>query len=99
MNSEYQIREILNIENNLIEIFLIIGKNIYYNNEYPEIEKAYFNINNAKQYLKQNDEIYSMNDINLYIQKIEISIKINGDLYILSNKSNYNLKYILSILE
>jgi len=99
MNSEYQIREMLNIDNNSIEIFLIIGENMYYTNGYPEIEKAYLNINNAKQYQKLNDQIYSMNDINLYIRKIEISIKINGDLYILSNKLNYNLKYILSILE
>jgi len=102
MNPEYKIRKLLNIENNSIKIFIIIGKNIYYenDNECPQIEKAYFNIKQANEYLQKYDEIYSKNDINLYIEKIEIAIKITGELYIVS-RSNfvYTLSDILSILE
>tara|TARA_B100002052_G_C15878173_1_gene597957 strand:+ start:1828 stop:2136 length:309 start_codon:yes stop_codon:yes gene_type:complete len=102
MNPEYKIRKILNIENNSIEIFIIIGKNIYYenDNEYPQIEKAYFNIKQANEYLQKYDEVYSKNDINLYIEKIEIAIKITGELYIVSrNNFVYTLSDILSILK
>lgn len=102
MNSEYKIRKILNFENNSMEIFIIIGKNIYYenDNEGHQIEKAYFNIKQANEYLQKYDEIYSKNDINLYIEKIEIAIKISGELHIVSrNNFDYTLSDILLILE
>lgn len=100
-NSEYLIRKYLNIENNSVDIYIIIEKNIYYNaGQNYQIEVAYFNETQANEYLKKYDEICIKNDIMLYIDKVKIAIKMSGELYIVSdNNSVYDIQNILTILD
>lgn len=101
INSEYQIRKYLNIKNNSVDIYIIIGKNIYYDDGHNyHIEAAYLNKKQANEYLKKYDDICIRNDVMLYIDKVKIAIRMSGELYILSNNNSFcDIQHILTILE
>jgi len=103
MYSEYEIKNLLNLENNELNIYIITSKNIYYNDD-SQLEQAYLHKKKAIEYVNIYDKIFSDNDMKLDIDEIKISIKITGQLYIIySNNKNYikkyNLQNILSMLE